>query len=813
MEKSIVAIFSESNFLSLNLVENLLSKNCHIFVFATDKKRWIAKTGHISKNANLSILDEVDFQNGPNLNYAIFNLKFEKFKRIYQPAIFKDVKSLAMFPFESFNSNQDGQIPLNGNLAVVYLGDIIGPRIDLDGELFIEQLMATAINTRELTLPVGEVFYPMFVSDVAREIVRWIFSFGPYGKELFLLGSQISGTEMWAAIAKGIPNLKLRYNNNLTPRKLPRNYEIKNIVCNLNFTIRETFIWLSKKYEKKVNITWPKIKPRFRLAKTISLIILPILLLPFLLIFLNIGLFYLSFKNFVSGNSDEARKVLLFSKTPSFIGREESRILEYIPLIGGVYEETFFALDLSLRGADIITNSTYLIDTAKELADRVLGNEVYDPEKYSSEIKVGLDYIYQGISLIEVDTMSQADKGVYLARKLLNDFDFTKAKKLSLRGSNIMEKLADILGKNERVSYLILFQNNMELRPTGGFIGSFGILTLEGGRMTDLTVSDVYSADGQLKGHIEPPEAIRKYLGEANWWLRDSNWDPDFPTSARRAEWFIDKEIDRQVGGVITFDLYPIKDLLGVTGPIYLADYEMDITSDNLYEKTQSEVHEDFFPGTHKKASFLTALSRNLVAEVLQLPPGKKLEVLKVIYQGLEERHIQAYLHDQKVQDSISVLNWSGEVQTPTCGENCYADLIGIVEANVGVNKANYFITRNQEIEVTMLPDKVIRKLKLTLVNSANPGLGLVGKYKAYIRILVTEGSEPKEIEFLAEVLGGDSQEYTVSWSSPLNGLGNYGLYLRKQAGTGEGDKASVAINGSLLYNSNLTRDIWIQKP
>ena len=156
----------------------------------------------------------------------------------------------------------------------------------------------------------------------------------------------------------------------------------------------------------------------------------------------------------------------------------------------------------------------------------------------------------------------------------------------------------------------------MELRPTGGFIGSFGLITFDGGRLSDLTVNDVYTADGQLNGHVEPPLPIKNYLGEASWWLRDSNWDPDFPTSAKRAEWFLDKELGKKVDGVIATDLYPIKEILKVTGSVFLSDYNSTITSENLYETTQNEVQNNFFPGTHKKASFLTALSRSLLGEL-----------------------------------------------------------------------------------------------------------------------------------------------------------------------------------------------------
>ena len=351
--------------------------------------------------------------------------------------------------------------------------------------------------------------------------------------------------------------------------------------------------------------------------------------------------------------------------------------------------------------------------------------------------------------------------------------------------------------------------------------------------MSDFTLSDVYSADGQLKGHIEPPAPIKDHLGEANWFLRDSNWDPDFPTSASRAEWFLDKEIDKQVDGVIVLDLEPVKSMLMHTGPIYLADYDLDITKDNLYEKTQDEVHEDLFPGTHKKASFLTALSRNLVTEVSNLPSEKKALILKEFYKDLEERHIQISLHNTQVQDSVAALGWNGEVATPTCGSGCYADFVGVVEANVGVNKANYFIQRRHDLKIEILPKKIRRELTIELKNNANPSLGLLGKYKAYVRVLVpvnaeahgnydiTTSGQRKELGFLAEVLGGEAQKLVISWSTPRVGNMSYGIYFRKQAGTGEDDPLNVSIlapTKSYSYNTNLSRDFltkvtWINTP
>ena len=103
--------------------------------------------------------------------------------------------------------------------------------------------------------------------------------------------------------------------------------------------------------------------------------------------------------------------------------------------------------------------------------------------------------------------------------------------------------LDTILGGKEFKRYVVFFYNNMEIRPGGGFIGSFATIEFKDYRMRNLQVYDVYDADGQLKVHIEPPTAIRDYLGQPDWFLRDSNFAPDFPENVKTAESFLKREM------------------------------------------------------------------------------------------------------------------------------------------------------------------------------------------------------------------------------------------------------------------------------
>jgi hypothetical protein len=831
MDKPVLAVFSDPNFFSVHLVENLLSKSCDIFIFTLDTDGWEENTKHISFKSNLHITNEKNFRVGAQITYAIFCYGFTDQKTAYanfrvhfKKEYFANTKSLAIFPYEIFTDKENSQIPIDHNLAVIYTGNLFSPRMEVGGGLRASQIVREVVEKKNISLVVGETFYPAFAPHVAKQVSKWVFSFGPYGKEVFLVGEEISGDGLGRELQKLIPDIKVSYREGEIPKTVPRGFPRETLSSNLAFLLRESLVGVAK----NIKVLRTKNEPEVRMNKKSRLMILFLTLIftvPFMFSLIS-GLFLAtSYKLYLSGYSDLSNSLTIFSKMLATAGRVESSTFRGIPVFGGLYNEVDFTLYLEEKAADIALNAIPAIEVSKEFMGRVLGNEVYDPENLSKKLSVHLDYIYKVVSVVDLETSEEASKGGVIAAKLLQKVDFEKVKKLTSSGAKISEDLPSILGKDSRKTYLVLFQNNTELRPTGGFIGSFALLTFEGGRMSDFSVSDVYSADGQLKGHIEPPAPIKTHLGEASWFLRDSNWDPDFPTSAKRAEWFIDKEIDRQVEGVIALDLRPVKDFLKYTGNIFLPDYDLDITSENLYEKTQAEVHENFFPGTHKKASFLTALSRNLVTTLSSLKDSQKTGVLRAVFENFESRHIQVYLHNERVQETLSGLGWAGEVARPSCGDNCYSDFIGLVEANVGVNKANYFISREQEIGINVNGDKIDRELSINFVNSANPSLGAPAKYKAYVRVLVPEDAEPqgnfditesrglKEVGFLVEVLAGQSKAYRISWSSPISSSESYGLFVRKQAGTEEKDKLSVVMGGEVVYNSNLVKDIWIQKP
>ncbi len=384
-------------------------------------------------------------------------------------------------------------------------------------------------------------------------------------------------------------------------------------------------------------------------------------------------------------------------------------------------------------------------------------------------------FIKQSSSLtqIDLDTLNQKiislQKSMVLAKQQMDEVDlayFPKDDYLSFLTSisQRLSSVSDMLPVMEKLFlsdkpklYLVLFQNSMELRPTGGFIGSFGLLAVDHGKILDFKIEDVYTADGQLKGHVDPPLPIRKYMSQPNFFLRDSNFDPDFAASGIQAEFFLNKELGKSADGVIGFNLFVVQKILQTVGPVKLPDFNNDeINAENFFFKAQYYSQNKFFPGSTQKKDFLTAMTNVLIDRLSSNKGFTMVDLLPVIKQSLDEKNLLLYSNDNQTQDLIEKQGWGGRTVEVKCLSNsttgeindmanpdrCYPDYLSIIEANLGVNKANYFVSKSEAVEKKIGADgKVTTVLTLSYQNSSTPEIYSNDTYTNYIRVFVPVGS------------------------------------------------------------------------
>lgn len=324
--------------------------------------------------------------------------------------------------------------------------------------------------------------------------------------------------------------------------------------------------------------------------------------------------------------------------------------------------------------------------------------------------------------------------------------------------------LPEVLGVYGRKTYFVLFQNNMELRPTGGFIGSYGKFIFQKGVLEKMTVSDIYVPDGQLEGHVDPPPPIQKAFKQGWFKLRDANFDPDFYKSAQAINWFFEKGKEEKGDGIVAINLNLIEDLLKVTGVLNLPDYDLKVDAENFYQITQSFSETDFFPGSTQKENVMSSLSRAIMFKFKELNSGQWLRVLRVLYKNLQERQIFVYSQEERMENLFSQMRWDGTLGIVSRKEKIFSDYLYLVEANLGANKANCCVSRQVDHEITILSDKIKERVQILFNNTS--------KY-----------STQQALDFW----GGDYVNYQR-------------LYL-----PGSAENISVMVDGQLLPEENLT--------
>ena len=264
--------------------------------------------------------------------------------------------------------------------------------------------------------------------------------------------------------------------------------------------------------------------------------------------------------------------------------------------------------------------------------------------------------------------------------------------------------------------YLVLFQNNMELRASGGFLGSYARIRMRRGVPELLKIEDIYTPDGQLEGHVDPPWPIQAAFGQGWWKLRDSNWDPDFPTAAKNMTWFFEQGKEPKVDGIIAINLSFLEKLLKITGPVYVVDEPEKITADNFYKKTQAAVENGFFPGSVQKKAFMSKLGTSVFENVLHMSLWKKVKLPFIVLGLLHEKQILVYSTDSTTQAWLARQNYDGHLATITSKQ----DYFSFFENNLGANKANCCIQRQVTLHITG-KDKGISHILTLHYDNTNP--------------------------------------------------------------------------------------------
>jgi len=395
----------------------------------------------------------------------------------------------------------------------------------------------------------------------------------------------------------------------------------------------------------------------------------------------------------------------------------------------------------------------------------------------------------------------------------------------------------DVLGQTNPKNYLILFQNDKELRPTGGFITAFAFLTVDKGQIATTTSDDIYRLDERLLGTclskicpLAPPAPIVKYLPEVDgkprqaWSMRDSNLSPDLPTSA--------KEFERMYSylgqgvpfdGIIYIDSQVVEELIEVTGEIKVFDTPYSSKKDDrcncpnvIYElESYAEIAAK---GTQDRKAVLGVLMQQMLAKLIGADIERIPQALETIVRLANHKHIMFYMHEDKHQTALSKLNWTGQIK------DYNEDYLHINDANFAGGKSNLYLEERVTQEIKIEGGKVFKKITVEYKNPQKHDTWLNGINRSYVRFYVPAGSklinskgsdEPvNTIEELNKTVfeafvvtrPENSRKLEIEYEIAYSPQGEYTLLIQKQPGAKD-HQYVIKVNSSTKEDFKLDTD------
>ncbi len=307
-------------------------------------------------------------------------------------------------------------------------------------------------------------------------------------------------------------------------------------------------------------------------------------------------------------------------------------------------------------------------------------------------------------------------------------------------GAEYAKFFADASGLPGTHRYLILFENSAELRPTGGFPGSYGVVTFKDGKLTDFFVDDIYNLDGQIKHPVVPPVPLQHITPD--WGMRDTNWFVDFPTSARVIADFYKMESGQAVEGVITINPSLMTDILKIIGPVSMPQYGLTLNADNFIPTIQSQI--EYVADRAQPKQVLKDFVPLLMAKLRTASSDQWLTIFNSIIAGLDRRTVLMYFDNLNLEAFADNQGFAGQVRQAE-GE----DFLMPVISNVKGSKTDLVTDTSFKLNTVFEDTSAVHTLTITRThNGGNEKYGFYNKQNpAYMRVLVPAGAELISIE------------------------------------------------------------------
>jgi hypothetical protein len=307
---------------------------------------------------------------------------------------------------------------------------------------------------------------------------------------------------------------------------------------------------------------------------------------------------------------------------------------------------------------------------------------------------------------------------------------------ISQTASELLAVMPTMLGEAAPQTYFVAFQSPVEIRGTGGFLGTYGVLTVDGG---ELVQKDVAS-NNTLKRFPEPvvdlgPDYRALYGRDPALW-QNMNMSPNFPYAGIQWATAYGLQFGQQVAGVMAVDINALEFLIQATGPVTAPNGKV-LTADNVVQYLGNDLYFEFADDNEAREQYQADVATELIERILELEGGTG-KLVKALADSVSGGHIQIWSPDTTIQASLETTPLAGA--TPTTE----GPFVQLVLNNGAGNKMDFYTERTLEYYGgECLTDRRQSFVRASLLNNVPP----IGEGPLYIygrADTAADGADPR---------------------------------------------------------------------
>lgn len=352
-------------------------------------------------------------------------------------------------------------------------------------------------------------------------------------------------------------------------------------------------------------------------------------------------------------------------------------------------------------------------------------------------------------------------------------------------------------------TYLVLFQNNAELRGGGGFLGSFAVVNLQGQHLKSYYFeANIYKKDNVFtnQNKVPLPDYFYKVFDpKASLALRDANYPADFAKAAENVSHFYQLEYGQPVNGVIAIDASLLKNLLVLTGPVKIENQNTTVDSNNFFNLVQEQVDKNYFLS---ETNLDVNEPKNILKEMVD-PLLKKVQTVSPIRlynfatRQIATKHLLFWFPDTSRQQLVENNRWAGRIE-PSNKESIF-----VSNNNIGGEKSSLSVSQSLLLEG---PSQKSSNRTLTITRHHNGGTDYAAnkENKNYLKAFLPLGSSVNDVSLNNSLV--KTNDLTISEESSR-------LVVGLWANTPLNQTTTVKINYSLPKSLDTNHILYQKQP